>query len=233
MPGAPGSCTSSGAAVRRRPEAAPGRRLPGQTRGLEPGLQQQRGQPPGRSRIDPGAHAALHRRRRHPALAGATAHPHGPADPAQPAGPPCAGPRGSTSPAGRRPHPARLRAACRGRFVDGHPAPGRSHSRTAGSRRWRSGARRLTFGTGLRLPGKRAAGKAIDLLQAWRDKEPAWRWSNGKSPYANWSRYEADLNLAMVRAYSGDLVTAQHDLESMVDIAPGNGACRVRWAAST
>jgi len=65
--------------------------------------------------------------------------------------------------------------------------------------------------------------KAIDLLQAWRDKEPAWRWSNGKSPYANWSRYEADLNLAMVRAYSGDLVTAQHDLESMVDIAPGNG----------
>ncbi len=65
--------------------------------------------------------------------------------------------------------------------------------------------------------------KAIDLLQAWRDKEPAWRWSNGKSPYANWSRYEADLNLAMVRAYSGDLRTAQHDLESMVDIAPGNG----------
>ncbi|MCU1114492.1 poly-beta-1,6 N-acetyl-D-glucosamine export porin PgaA [Stenotrophomonas maltophilia] len=65
--------------------------------------------------------------------------------------------------------------------------------------------------------------KAIDLLQAWRDKEPAWRWSNGKSPYANWSRYEADLNLAMVRAYSGDLHTAQHDLESMVEIAPGNG----------
>ncbi|MCU1046008.1 poly-beta-1,6 N-acetyl-D-glucosamine export porin PgaA [Stenotrophomonas maltophilia] len=65
--------------------------------------------------------------------------------------------------------------------------------------------------------------KAIDLLQAWRDKEPAWRWSNGKAPYANWSRYEADLNLAMVRAYSGDLRTAQHDLESMVDIAPGNG----------
>ncbi len=65
--------------------------------------------------------------------------------------------------------------------------------------------------------------KAVDLLQAWRDKEPAWRWSNGKSPYPNWSRYEADLNLAMVRAYSGDLPTAQRDLESMVDIAPGNG----------
>lgn len=65
--------------------------------------------------------------------------------------------------------------------------------------------------------------KAIDLLQAWHDKEPPWRWSNGKSPYANWSRYEADLNLAMVRAYSGDLPTAQRDLESMVDIAPGNG----------
>ncbi|KAG1080597.1 hypothetical protein G6F40_015817 [Rhizopus arrhizus] len=76
--------------------------------------------------------------------------------------------------------------------------------------------------------------KAIDLLQAWRDKEPAWRWSNGKSPYPNWSRYEADLNLAMVRAYSGDLRTAQHDLESMVDIAPGNGGLQsalgsVRW----
>jgi len=27
----------------------------------------------------------------------------------------------------------------------------------------------------------------------------------------------------MVRAYSGDLHTAQHDLESMVEIAPGNG----------
>lgn len=64
--------------------------------------------------------------------------------------------------------------------------------------------------------------KAIDLLQAWHEREPPWRWSNGKAPFANGSRYEADLNLAMVRAYSGDLRTAQRDLESMVDIAPGN-----------
>lgn len=66
--------------------------------------------------------------------------------------------------------------------------------------------------------------QAINLLQAWRDKEPPWRWSNGKAPYANWSRYEADLNLAMVRAYSGDLPAAQRELQSMVDIAPGNGS---------
>lgn len=64
---------------------------------------------------------------------------------------------------------------------------------------------------------------AISLLQQWQAQEPAWRWANGaRAPYANWPRYEADLNLAMVRAYSGDLPTAQATLEQMVAIGPGN-----------
>ncbi|KAG0732359.1 hypothetical protein G6F22_017312 [Rhizopus arrhizus] len=109
-----GALPAAPAAVRRCPEAAPGRGLPGQAGGLEPGLQQQRRQPPGRGRINPGPHAALSGGRRHAAGAGAAAHPHGPADPAQPPGPTCAGARGSTGAAGRRPHPARLRAARRG-----------------------------------------------------------------------------------------------------------------------
>ncbi len=67
------------------------------------------------------------------------------------------------------------------------------------------------------------ADTAIALLKKWQADEPAWRWTNGaKAPHANWPRYEADLNLAMVRAYSGDLPTAQRDLEKMVDIGPGN-----------
>lgn len=66
--------------------------------------------------------------------------------------------------------------------------------------------------------------EAINLLKKWSAAEPAWRWANGaRAPYANWPRYEADLNLAMVRAYTGDLPTAQRDLEAMVEIAPGNG----------
>ncbi len=64
---------------------------------------------------------------------------------------------------------------------------------------------------------------AIALLKKWQADQPAWRWSNGaKTPHANWPRYEADLNLAMVRAYSGDLPTAQRELETMIEIAPGN-----------
>ncbi len=68
------------------------------------------------------------------------------------------------------------------------------------------------------------ADTALALLQKWQADEPAWRWTDGaKAPHANWARYDADLNLAMVRAYSGDLPTAQRDLEKMVEIAPGNG----------
>lgn len=68
------------------------------------------------------------------------------------------------------------------------------------------------------------ADTAIALLRKWQADEPAWRWTDGaKAPHANWARYDADLNLAMVRAYSGDLPTAQRDLEKMVEIAPGNG----------
>jgi len=67
------------------------------------------------------------------------------------------------------------------------------------------------------------AEKAIGYLQTWQKDEPAWRWGGGKSPYANWARYEADLNLSMIRAYSGDLSTAQRELEAMVEVGPGNG----------
>jgi biofilm PGA synthesis protein PgaA len=143
-----------------------------------------------------------------------------------------AGARGSPGTAGRRPHPARLRAAAVGDSLMG-TLHRRSHSGAAGGSGRRPDARRLAFGTGLRLPGKRAAGKGHRPAAGLARQGAAWRWSNGKSPYANWSRYEADLNLAMVRAYSGDLRTAQHDLESMVDIAPATAACRVRWAACT
>jgi biofilm PGA synthesis protein PgaA len=65
---------------------------------------------------------------------------------------------------------------------------------------------------------------AIDSLRQWRDAEPPFRRQAGaKQSYSNWARYEADLTLAMIRAYSGDLPTAQHDLEQMADAAPGNG----------
>lgn len=67
------------------------------------------------------------------------------------------------------------------------------------------------------------ADTAIALLKQWQADEPPRRWTPGaKAPHSNWPRYEADLNLAMVRAYSGDLPTAQRDLEGMVDIGPGN-----------
>ncbi|MBD8636809.1 poly-beta-1,6 N-acetyl-D-glucosamine export porin PgaA [Stenotrophomonas sp. CFBP 13725] len=65
---------------------------------------------------------------------------------------------------------------------------------------------------------------AIDYLQRWQKEEPVWRWGpNARAPYANWARYEADLNLAMIRAYSNDLPTAQSELQQMVAIGPGNG----------
>jgi biofilm PGA synthesis protein PgaA len=64
-------------------------------------------------------------------------------------------------------------------------------------------------------------GKAIDYLETWRKDEPAWR-RGGSAEYANWGRYEADLNLAMIRAYNGDLPTAQRELEPLVETGPGN-----------
>jgi biofilm PGA synthesis protein PgaA len=68
------------------------------------------------------------------------------------------------------------------------------------------------------------AGTAIDYLVNWQKDEPIWRWGpNARAPYANWARYEVDLNLAMIRAYSNDLPTAQTELEKMVAIGPGNG----------
>jgi biofilm PGA synthesis protein PgaA len=65
-------------------------------------------------------------------------------------------------------------------------------------------------------------GKALDYLEAWRKDEPAWR-HGGSGQYANWGRYDADLGLAMIRAYTGDLVAAQRELEALVEVGPGNG----------
>ncbi|WP_332840090.1 poly-beta-1,6 N-acetyl-D-glucosamine export porin PgaA [Stenotrophomonas sp. Iso1] len=66
--------------------------------------------------------------------------------------------------------------------------------------------------------------QAIDFLKQWREEEPPFRRQAGaKQSYQNWAHYEADLNLAMIRAYSGDLPTAQRALEDLADAAPGNG----------
>ncbi|HYQ22135.1 poly-beta-1,6 N-acetyl-D-glucosamine export porin PgaA [Stenotrophomonas sp.] len=66
------------------------------------------------------------------------------------------------------------------------------------------------------------AERAIDHLQAWQKDAPTWRRGGGAEPYANWARHEADLNLALIRAYSGDLPAAQHALEARVAIGPAN-----------
>lgn len=67
--------------------------------------------------------------------------------------------------------------------------------------------------------------KAIAYLQHWRDSEAPFRRQLGaKQSYQNWARFEADLNLAMVGAYSGDLPSAQRALEQLSEVAPGNGA---------
>ena len=63
---------------------------------------------------------------------------------------------------------------------------------------------------------------AIDHLLAWQRDAPPWRWGGAAEPRANWARHEADLNLALIRAYSGDLPAAQRDLEARVAIGPGN-----------
>ncbi len=66
--------------------------------------------------------------------------------------------------------------------------------------------------------------QAIAGLLKWRAEEPPFRRQPGaRQSYSNWARYEADLTLAMIRAYSGDLPTAQHELEALSDAAPGNG----------
>lgn len=65
---------------------------------------------------------------------------------------------------------------------------------------------------------------AIGSLEAWQKDEPVWRWgANPRALYANDARYEADINLAMIRAYSGDLEGAQGSLEERVGYGPGNG----------
>jgi len=68
------------------------------------------------------------------------------------------------------------------------------------------------------------ATRAIDYLQQWRTQEPAWRYTDGaRQPHQNWARYDADLTLAMIRGYAGDLPQAQHDLEQRLEVGPRNG----------
>ncbi len=65
--------------------------------------------------------------------------------------------------------------------------------------------------------------RALDWSEHWRDEQPAYlRQPGARQSYQNWPRYEADSTLQMVRAYSGDLPTAQHALEQLTDSAPAN-----------
>lgn len=67
------------------------------------------------------------------------------------------------------------------------------------------------------------AGRALDYLRRWRDQEPAWGYADGaRTPYQNWARYDADVALAMISAYSGQLPQAQQALEERVGIGPRN-----------
>ncbi|KRG72634.1 hemin storage protein [Stenotrophomonas terrae] len=64
----------------------------------------------------------------------------------------------------------------------------------------------------------------IAQLQQWRDAEtPFLRREGAKQSFQNWARYDADITLSMVRAYSGDLPTAQRELEGLAEKAPANG----------
>ena len=66
--------------------------------------------------------------------------------------------------------------------------------------------------------------KAIDWLKQWRDTEaPFGRLPDARESFQNWARYEADMNLAMIRAYSDDLPAAQREMEELADNGPGNG----------
>jgi biofilm PGA synthesis protein PgaA len=68
------------------------------------------------------------------------------------------------------------------------------------------------------------ASRALAYLQAWQAQEPAWRYArDARQPYQNWARYDADITLAMIRGYAGDLPQAQQDLEQLVSVAPRNG----------
>lgn len=64
---------------------------------------------------------------------------------------------------------------------------------------------------------------AIAQLEAYRAAQPAWRRTKGaKQGSENWARFDADTNLAMLRAYTEDLPSADAILSEMVAIAPNN-----------
>lgn len=64
---------------------------------------------------------------------------------------------------------------------------------------------------------------AIAQLEAYRAAQPPWRRAAGaKQSTQNWGRYDADANLAMLRAYTEDLPAADSMLSEMLSIAPNN-----------
>jgi biofilm PGA synthesis protein PgaA len=64
---------------------------------------------------------------------------------------------------------------------------------------------------------------AIGQLEAYRAAQPAWRRAKGaKQGSENWARFDADTNLAMLRAYTEDLPSADAMLSEMLAIAPNN-----------
>lgn len=66
---------------------------------------------------------------------------------------------------------------------------------------------------------------AIEDLRAYADGQPPRRWDRQhRVRERNWARYDADLARIQITAYAGDAAAAQHELEAMLAIAPGNGA---------
>ncbi len=64
---------------------------------------------------------------------------------------------------------------------------------------------------------------AVAQLEAYRAAQPPWRRMAGAKQNAqNWGRYDADVNLAMLHAYTENLPGADTMLSEMLAIAPNN-----------
>lgn len=66
---------------------------------------------------------------------------------------------------------------------------------------------------------------AIHGVEKFRDAQPPWLYAPGaKLGSANWARYDADVTLAMLRAYTENLPAAEKALTDMAGIGPGNAS---------
>ncbi|MGS1079568.1 poly-beta-1,6 N-acetyl-D-glucosamine export porin PgaA [Pseudoxanthomonas beigongshangi] len=64
---------------------------------------------------------------------------------------------------------------------------------------------------------------AIRQLEAYRETQPAWLYAPGaRQGSQNWHRADADSTLAMLRAFSEDLPTAEREITDMLGIGPNN-----------